>query len=334
MGLFSKRNASDARSAAAAEADASVPEGEAIPAAETPEVVPQVSISVTTVNQAARTPEAPVSVPSAPAPPQAPAAPVEPDSNVDLAQALTALAEGGDERAMMHVLRQSIQGKLLLSTSLDGVSDEDKAAGRIPLGVHRDAEGAVFLLAFTSSRELEKTRTADGPVTGVAVDAVWALRQASGEGYAGIVLNPADGKASAVVPKTLIVRLFGDGRNNDLAKQALAQPREPDALQQLVAALAAHGGFVAGRAEVDEDGNRKTVGIAETRLGERRLLEVFTSPIEIAALGRGDDAYPVTAAELAAALRSDEGITGIIVNPAAPWLDVDRAQLAPLLDVR
>ena len=83
----------------------------------------------------------------------------------------------------------------------------------------------------------------------------------------------------------------------------------------------------------DAEGNRKTVGIAETRLGERRLLEVFTSPIEIAALGRGDDAYPVTAAELAAALRSDEGITGIIVNPAAPWLDVDRAQLAPLLDV-
>jgi hypothetical protein len=101
-----------------------------------------------------------------------------------------------------------------------------------------------------------------------------------------------------------------------------------------VAALAAHGGFVAGRAEVDEDGNRKTIGIAETRLGDRRLLEVFTAPIEIAALGRGDDAYPVTAAELAAALRSDEGITGIIVNPAAPWLDVDRAQLAPLLDVR
>lgn len=331
MGLFSKRNASDARSAAV-EAETSAPEDEVDPAAEATETVPQVSISVTTVNAAARTPEAPVSVPAA-APAPAPA-PVEPDSNVDLAQALTALAEGGDERAMMHVLRQSIQGKLLLSTSLDGVSEEDKAAGRIPLGVHRDPEGAVYLLAFTSSRELEKTRTADGPVTGVAVDAVWALRQATGDGYAGIVLNPADGKASAVVPKTLIVRLFGDGRNNDLAKQALAQPREPDALQQLVAALAAHGGFVAGRAEVDEDGNRKTVGIAETRLGERRLLEVFTSPIEIAALGRGDDAYPVTAAELAAALRSDEGITGIIVNPAAPWLDVDRAQLAPLLDVR
>ncbi|WP_168223411.1 SseB family protein [Plantibacter sp. M259] len=331
MGLFSKRNASDARSAAV-EAETSAPEDEVDPAAEATETVPQVSISVTTVNAAARTPEAPVSVPAA-SPAPAPA-PVEPDSNVDLAQALTALAEGGDERAMMHVLRQSIQGKLLLSTSLDGVSEEDKAAGRIPLGVHRDPEGAVYLLAFTSSRELEKTRTADGPVTGVAVDAVWALRQATGDGYAGIVLNPADGKASAVVPKTLIVRLFGDGRNNDLAKQALAQPREPDALQRLVAALAAHGGFVAGRAEVDEDGNRKTVGIAETRLGERRLLEVFTSPIEIAALGRGDDAYPVTAAELAAALRSDEGITGIIVNPAAPWLDVNRAQLAPLLDVR
>jgi hypothetical protein len=332
MALFSKRNASDARSAAA-EAATSAREVEEDTTPAVAESVPHVPISVTTVSSAARTPEAPVSVPAAPAAAPAPAA-GEPDTNVDLAQALTALAEGGDERAMMHVLRQSIQGKLLLSTSLDGVSDEDKAAGRVPLGVHRDPEGAVYLLAFTSPRELEKTRTAEGPVSGVAVDAVWALRQAAGEGYAGIVLNPADGKASAVVPKTLIARLFGDGRNNDLAKQALAQPRDADALQQLVAALAAHGGFVAGRAEMDEEGNRKTVGIAETRLGDRRLLEVFTSPIEIAALGRGDDAYPVTAAELAAALRSDEGITGIIVNPAAPWLDVDRAQLAPLLDVR
>lgn len=331
MALFSKRKAPDARSDAP-EAAPSVPDTEVPP--EASEAVPHVSISVTSVASAARTPEAPVSVPAAPAPPvAAPAPAAEPGANVDLAQALTALAEGADERAMLHVLRQSIQGKLLLSTSLDGVTPEDQAAGRVPLGVHRDPEGAVYLLAFTSRSELEKTRTVEGPVTGVLVDSIWALRQAAGEGYAGIVLNPADGTASAVVPKTLIARLFGDGRNNDVAKEALAQPRDADALEQLVAALAAHGGFVAGRAEVDEEGNRKSIGIAETRLGERRMLEVFTSPIEIAALGRGDDAYPVTAAELAAALRSDEGITGIIVNPAAPWLDVDRAQLGPLLAV-
>lgn len=331
MALFSKRNAPDARSEAA-EAAPSVSDAETAP--EPAEAVPHVPISVTTVSSAARTPDAPVSVAAAPAAPaDAPGLPAEPDANVDLAQALKALAEGADERAMLHVLRQSIQGKLLLSTSLDGVSEKDKAAGRVPLGVHRDPEGAVYLLAFTSRMELEKTRTAEGPVTGVSVSAVWALRQADGEGYAGIVLNPADGTASAVVPKTLIARLLGDGRNNDLAKDALSQPREADALQRLVEALAAHGGFVAGRAEVDEDGNRKSVGIAETRLGDRRMLEVFTAPIEIAALGRGDDAYPVTAAELAAALRSDEGITGIIVNPAAPWLDVDRAQLGPLLAV-
>ncbi|MGK9146257.1 SseB family protein [Plantibacter flavus] len=327
MALFSKRNAPDARSDAA-EAVPSAPEPEV--AAEQAEAVPHVPISVTTVSSAARTPEAPISVPAAPV---APASNAEPDANVDLAQALTALAEGGDERAMLHVLRQSIQGKLLLSTNLDGVSAEDQAAGRVPLGVHRDPEGAVYLLAFTSHSELEKTRTAEGPVTGVVVSALWALRQAGGEGYAGIVLNPAAGKASVVVPKTLIARLFGDGQNNDLAKEALAQPRDADALEQLVAALAAHGAFVAGRAELDEEGNRKSIGIAETRLGDRRLLEVFTAPIEIAALGRGDDAYHVTAAELASALRSDEGITGIIVNPAAPWLDVDRAQLAPLLAV-
>jgi hypothetical protein len=133
MALFSKRNASDARSAAA-EAATSAREVEEDTTPAVAESVPHVPISVTTVSSAARTPEAPVSVPAAPAAAPAPAA-GEPDTNVDLAQALTALAEGGDERAMMHVLRQSIQGKLLLSTSLDGVSDEDKAAGRGGRGV-------------------------------------------------------------------------------------------------------------------------------------------------------------------------------------------------------
>lgn len=340
MGLFSKRNASDSTETES-ETEAVATSDDASSNASSEESVPQVSISVSAVGASPFIPgavgaaaAAPASEPEAPAEPAEPEAPAAgPETNLDLGEALLGLPgeEGG--RAMLHVLRQALQGKLLLSTNLDGVSAEDQAAGRIPLGVHRDEDGDIYLLAYTSGVALERMRSGDEPLHGISVPSLWALGQARTDDYAGIILDPSAGDASAVIPKELINRMFGDGRNNDAAKQALAQPREAGAEQRIVEALAERGGFVAGRADVDENGVRTSVGVAETRMGDRRMLEVFTSPLEIAALGRGDDAYPVTAAELAGALRSDEGISGIIVNPAAPWIDLDREQLTLLLSV-
>jgi hypothetical protein len=39
----------------------------------------------------------------------------------------------------------------------------------------------------------------------------------------------------------------------------------------------------------------------------------------------------MTAAQLAGALRVDEGIDGVIVDPGGPWIRLSRADLAPLL---
>ena len=40
---------------------------------------------------------------------------------------------------------------------------------------------------------------------------------------------------------------------------------------------------------------------------------------------------PMTAAQLAKALRADQGIGGVIVDPGGPWIRLSRADLAPLL---
>ncbi len=66
------------------------------------------------------------------------------------------------------------------------------------------------------------------------------------------------------------------------------------------------------------------------RIWEERQPDV---PLELVALGRGDQPAKVTPEQLARALRSDDGISGVIVNPAGPWIRLSRAQLAPVLAI-
>ena len=73
-------------------------------------------------------------------------------------------------------------------------------------------------------------------------------------------------------------------------------------------------------------------GLAESRSTDgTRHLEVYSHPLEVAVMGRGDSAAPITSLQLSRALRTDEGITGVLVDPAGPWLRLTRDGLAPVL---
>jgi hypothetical protein len=73
-------------------------------------------------------------------------------------------------------------------------------------------------------------------------------------------------------------------------------------------------------------------GLAEGRTPDgSRYLEIYSHPLEVAVMGRGDNAAPITADQLARALRADEGISGLVVDPAGPWLRLTREDLAPVL---
>ena len=62
-----------------------------------------------------------------------------------------------------------------------------------------------------------------------------------------------------------------------------------------------------------------------------RYLEVYSHPLEVVVMGRSDQAAPLSAAQLAGALRSDEGLSGVLVDPRGPWIRLSREDLAPLL---
>jgi hypothetical protein len=74
------------------------------------------------------------------------------------------------------------------------------------------------------------------------------------------------------------------------------------------------------------------LGIAEARSIEgARRLELYSHPLEVLAMRRDDRPAPMTLDQLTHALTADEGIQGVIVDPAGPWIELTRADLAPIL---
>jgi hypothetical protein len=153
------------------------------------------------------------------------------------------------------------------------------------------------------------------------------LRHVFASSYDGIIIDPASSPSRAVLPKELLQRAVEQADPQLTVKTLLAAERAPEISAKVAEALTRVPLWVA--VGVSDSG---TPGIAEARDAEgRRFLEVYSHPLEVAVMGRGDNAGPITPAQLAKALNTDEGLTGLLVDPAGPWIRLSRDDLAPLL---
>ncbi|MBD7957361.1 SseB family protein [Microbacterium sp. Sa4CUA7] len=350
MALFSRRDnnpsttdrdeADDAVLAAEptsdAPVDASAPDpetGTAAPGAE--EVVPQVNISVSTFGKAASSP-APATPPGArrtargpaQAPEQTESVPGLPD-NVLVRQALAALPEQLQPADVVALMRQLLQGHLFVRVRGDA---------RAQLAEGKDLTMAVsaigddrYLLAFTGGDALQASVSSDGDTQTSAMGqpALAILRNVVAGPYAGVIIDHASPGRRAILPKALVEKALSDADPAATIKNLLVQPRTDEIAAKIAAALATTRVWVAA-GKVAGDGDR--LGVSEVRGTDgSRHLEVFTHPLEVAVLGRSDRAVPLTPEQLAKALAADEGLTGVVVDPAGPWIQLDRAQLAPVI---
>ncbi|MFV0373913.1 SseB family protein [Microbacterium sp.] len=304
-------------------------------APEVAEPVPEVGISLSTYGKPAGRPAA---TPPAPADPAAlgagrdarpaPGAPGLPDNAV-LRAALAALPEKPDNADVLNVMRQALQGTLYLRVrgNAKQLIAENK---ELPLAV-ASIEDQRFLLAFTGGGALQDSIRADNGATTSAVGqpVMNVLRNVLAGPYAGLIIDQASARARIVLPRELIQTSVDQADPALAIKNLLSTPRTDRTAALVVEALTTTKTWVAV-GPADEDGRR---GIAEVRTadGERRL-EVFSHPLEVLALGRGDQPAPVDPEQLARAVAGDPGIVGLIVDPAGPWLQIERAQLTPLLD--
>jgi hypothetical protein len=331
------------------------------------ESVPQVGISVSTyrggggeVGQATTIPDAPApsagdgfglgggapvgpaaaSVPNlragspagpAEAPPQTETVPGLRD-NVLLAQALGRLDAPAKPEQLLDVMRQLLQNHLFLR--IKGDARAMLAEGReLPLAVARRGEES-YVLVYSSGAALQAALVADkdADTSAVGQPALTILKHVIAGPYAGLIIDGSSAPARAVMPRAVLEAAVNQADPELRIKTALAAPRTPETAAAVATALTEAPLFVAvNESGPAAEGEVPRFGIAEARTSDgRRLIEVYSHPLEVIARGRGDRPMPFQPEQLGASLRDHPAVAGVIVDAAGPWIVLDRDALAPV----
>jgi hypothetical protein len=345
MALFSRRSKDvsepgpeDAAASADADTAAAQAEPAAASAAEDAAAAASVSISMSSYGGLGSAPAAPAA-PAAAAPPirrgARPSDEVAPPvtetvpglrDNVLVRDALARVADGVPSQALLDVARQMLQGHLFLRVK--GDARALLAEGKdLPLAMVTAGERS-FALAFSSGAGLQASLASDGDAdtSAMAQPVLAVIRHVISGPYDGLIIDQSSAPARAVLPKALLEKLVETLDESLTIKTLLADERTPRTAAAVAEAIGRVPLWVAvGKLD---DGRP---GIAEGRSADgSRVLEVYSHPLEVAVMGRGDQAAPVTATQLAGALRSDSGLTGVVVDPAGPWIRLTLDDLAPI----
>ncbi|HEX5727889.1 SseB family protein [Microbacterium sp.] len=265
-------------------------------------------------------------LPPAGRPPEAEAVPGLRD-NVVLREALAALPSPATPSDILGVARQLLQGHLYLRVK--GDARTLLAAGEdLPIGVVT-LNGNQYVLAYSGATALRTSIKADTDIgTSAMAQPVRAvIRYVLSGSYAGLILDHASAPARAVIPRELLQKLSDQADPTFELKTLLSDARSDATASSVAEALTRAKFWVAVNKAADGQ-----LGVAEARTDDgARLLEIFSHPLEVASSLRGDRAAPMTAAQLAGALRNDEGIQGVLVDPGGPWIRLSRNDLAPVL---
>jgi hypothetical protein len=247
--------------------------------------------------------------------------------NVLLRTALSRLGQEPPSQALLEVARQLLQGHVFLRVKGDAraLLSEGKD---LPLAVATAGE-RTFALAYSSGAALQASLRADGDADTSAMGqpVLNVLRHVTAGSYDGIIIDHASAPARAVLPKELLQRVLEQADPQLTVKTLLAGERSAATAAAVAEALTRVPLWVAvGTAPGGQP------GLAEGRSTDgTRFLEVYSHPLEVAVMGRGDNAAPITGAQLARALGGDDGLAGVLVDPAGPWMRLTRADLVPVL---
>lgn len=283
---------------------------------------------------AAPTAQAAANAPSAPpaaADVELPRSPANPPENTQSVEGYAdnvllreTLARVDGEASGVHlvgVLRNMLQGPLYVRVPANS-QDAIKAGQPVPVGVARNEAGESYLLTFSSAKALfDSIRLLPEPesAAGMAQPAFTVLKQVVDGEYSGVVIDNDSSPHRAVFPKELITRALAEGDPLFKIKTLLTQQRTPEGIAQVALALTETPVWVAiGQVEGGS-------GIAEAALSNgKRYVQVFSHPIEVAAMGRSEQPGQLTPAKLRKVLEVADHTDGVLVDPAGPSMLVPR----------
>lgn len=249
--------------------------------------------------------------------------------NVLLRESLKQVEKGASNEQLLGVLRQALQGHLYIRVNGDARAQISEGKP-LSVAVVRDGERQ-FMLAFSSaaavrdSVQLEKEPTA---TSAVAQPVTSVLQQVVAGEFHGLIVDNASAPHRVVFPTELLQKALDQADVDMTIKTIVAAPREQDSAARLGRALATTRTWVA----VNDGNGSGQVGIAEAQTPDgKRFLQLFSHPLEVIALGRGDRPLPFDPEQLAKTLSSHADIAGVVVDPAGPTMVVERDALAPVL---
>lgn len=312
------------------------PSGPAVaPPAETPEaghdLIDPVGDETPIVPAQVQTPSGRPPLPLAPVDPpeQTESIPGMPD-NALLRDALAQLSDDASQAELLGVLRQSLQGNLFLRVSGDA-GEQIKEGKPLAIAVVNDGENS-FMLAFSSAaavRDSVQQGDEDPAETSAVVQPVQAVYQNVVDGpFAGLIIDNASEPHRVVFPSEILQKALEEADPTFAVKALLAAPREADSEARVVEALTTARLWVAV-SDVDGDGQ---YGVAEAHTADgSRYLQLFSHPLEVIALGRGDQPLPFTAEQIGGVLVQQPGMSGVLIDAAGPAIAVGREALAPVI---
>lgn len=289
-----------------------------------------VASAPTAAPASAATPEPERRLPLAPAmPPEQTESVAGMKDNVLLRESLKQVEQGATNDQLLGVLRQALQGHLYIRVNGDARAQINEGKP-LSVAVVRDGDRQ-FMLAFSSaaavrdSVQLEKDPTA---TSAVAQPTTSVLQQVVSGDFAGLIVDNASAPHRVVFPTELLQKALEQADVDMKVKSIVAGPREQDTAAKLGEALATTRMWVA----VNEGNSTGQVGIAEAQTPDgKRFLQLFSHPLEVLALGRGDRPLPFEPEQLAKLLSSHLDMAGVVVDPAGPTMVVERDALTSVL---
>jgi len=247
--------------------------------------------------------------------------------NVLVQAALAALPEKPQSVDIMNVMRQALQGRLYARAQGDAQAQLADGKGvNLAVTTYQDKR---FLLVFTGGAALQASARAEAAAATSVIgqDARTLFRTAIASGYDGVYLDHASEGARLVLPIALVQKALEEGEPTFAIKSLLVAERGDATPLAVADALTRVTVWAAGG--TDPSGR---VGLAEARgVDGSRRVEIYSHPLEVLAMGRGDRPLPITPEQLGALLAAETGITGLVVDAGGPWIELDRDVLAPVL---
>ncbi|MFS0911683.1 SseB family protein [Microbacterium sp. 179-I 3D2 NHS] len=249
--------------------------------------------------------------------------------NVLLREALAQIEAGATNDQLLGVMRQALQGHLYIRVIGDARAQISEGKP-LAVAVVRDGDRQ-FMLAFSSAGAVRASvqLEADAAATSAVAQPVTSvLQQVVSGDFAGLIIDNASAPHRVVFPTELLQKTLEQADVDMRVKTLVAAPREQDTTRKVGEALAATRMWVA----VNDGSGTGQVGIAEAQTADgRRFLQLFSHPLEVIALGRGDRPMPFEPEQLAKVLATHPEMGGVLVDSAGPSIVVERDALAPVL---